>query len=308
MASPLTSTTCVGAAVLISSRPSSLDTTNARSVPKRANAFAMTSRYDASDTPMTWRRAPAGLVSGPRKLKIVRTPSSFRTGTTWRMAWWWRGANMKPKPTLSMHSPTAPGSSSMLAPSASSTSAEPHWLVAERLPCLAILQPAPAAMKAAVVDTLKVGLPPPVPAVSTRSPSASTLTASSLIVRARPAISATVSPLVRSAIRKAAVSASDALPDITSRSTREASSADRSLPPASRSIASVTTALGIEEVAQQRLAVAGEHRLGVELDALRGQLAVAQAHHGLTGAGRYLELGRQVRGDDERVVAAGHHG
>ena len=33
------------------------------------------------ETPITCRSAPAGLVSGPRKLKIVRTASSLRTGT-----------------------------------------------------------------------------------------------------------------------------------------------------------------------------------------------------------------------------------
>ena len=52
-----------------------------------------------SETPITWRVAPAGLVSGPRKLKTVRTASSLRTGTTCLIAWWWSGANMKPKPT-----------------------------------------------------------------------------------------------------------------------------------------------------------------------------------------------------------------
>ncbi len=57
----------------------------------------------------------------------------------------------------------------MRAPSASSTSAEPEGLVAERLPCLATAQPAPAAISAAVVETLKVRRPPPVPAVSSRS-------------------------------------------------------------------------------------------------------------------------------------------
>ena len=45
----------------------------------------------------------------------------------------------------------------MRAPSASSRSADPQRLVAERLPCLATRQPAPAATKAAVVETLKVG-------------------------------------------------------------------------------------------------------------------------------------------------------
>ena len=37
--------------------------------------------FPGSDTPITWLRAPAGFVSGPRKLKTVRTPSALRTGT-----------------------------------------------------------------------------------------------------------------------------------------------------------------------------------------------------------------------------------
>ena len=188
----LSSTTRVAPETLNSSRPSSLDTTSALRAPSSPRAAAIVPRYPGSDTPITWRVAPAGLVSGPRKLKIVRTPSSLRTGTTCFMAAWWRGANMNPKPSSRMQSATASGSRSMRAPSASSTSAEPHWLVAERLPCLATRQPAPAAMKAAVVETLNVGRPPPVPAVSTRSSSpASTLADSSRIVRASPAISCT---------------------------------------------------------------------------------------------------------------------
>ena len=47
--------------------------------------------------------APAGLVSGPRMLKMVRTPSSLRTGATFFMAGWWLGANMKPMPISAMH-------------------------------------------------------------------------------------------------------------------------------------------------------------------------------------------------------------
>ena len=112
---------------------------------------------------------PAGLVSGPRKLKIVRTASSLRTGTTKRVAPWCAGANMKPKPTSSMQRATASGARSIRTPSASSTSAEPDRPVAERLPCLATAQPAPAAISAAVVETLNVWRPPPVPAVSIRS-------------------------------------------------------------------------------------------------------------------------------------------
>src|SRR5512142_2127661 len=61
---------------------------------------------------------------------------------------------MNPKPTSSMQRATASGVRSMRAPSASSTSAEPDRPVAERLPCLATAQPAPAATRAAVVETL----------------------------------------------------------------------------------------------------------------------------------------------------------
>ncbi len=42
-------------------------------------------------------------------LKIVRTPSSWRTGTTKRVARWWAGANMKPKPASSMQRATPSG-------------------------------------------------------------------------------------------------------------------------------------------------------------------------------------------------------
>ena len=40
----------------------------------------------ASNTPISWRLAPAGLASGPSRLKTVRVPSSMRVGPTWRMA------------------------------------------------------------------------------------------------------------------------------------------------------------------------------------------------------------------------------
>ena len=76
---------------------------------------------------------------------------------------------MKPNPTCSMQAATPSGRRSMRAPSASSRSAEPDRPVAERLPCLATAQPAAAAISAAVVETLNVRRPPPVPAVSSRS-------------------------------------------------------------------------------------------------------------------------------------------
>src|SRR4051795_5838596 len=231
---------------------------------------------------------------------------------------------MKPKPASSMHRATAPGARSMRAPSASRTSALPDSPVAERLPCLARAQPAPAAIRAAVVETLNggrpppaprgmrpgvvetltVGRPPPVPAVSTRSwRSHGTGVARARIVLARPASSSTVSPFVRRAMRKAAICASDALPAMISASTADASSWARSWPDASASMARVRTSL-LKEVLQQQLAVMREHRLGVELDALGWELAVAQGHHDAAPAGRHLEAVRDACVvHDERVIA-----
>src|SRR3954453_1236784 len=305
MSSPFTSTTRVVPDVLISSRPSAEDTTSALRAPSRDSAPAIVSRNPGSETPMTWRVAPAGLVSGPRKLKMVRTASSLRTGTTKRVAPWWAGANMNPKPTSAMQRATASGLRSIRTPSASSTSADPLRPVAERLPCLATAQPWPAAISAAVVDTLKVGLPPPVPAVSIRSSRpASTGVANARIVVARPTSSSTVSPLVRSATRIPDVSTSEALPAMISASTAAVCSALRSWRDASASSAWVSTGLGIrQEVPQQLLAVRGEHGLGMELHADRRQGLVAHGHQHTAAVGGGLELGGQVVVHDERVIA-----
>src|SRR4051794_18573324 len=303
MSGPSTSTTRVVADVLISSSPSSLDTTSALTAPSRASAPAIVSRKRASETPISCRLAPAGLVSGPRKLKIVRTASSLRTGTTKRVAPWWAGANMNPKPTCSMQRATASGVRSMRTPSASSTSAEPERPVALRLPCLATAQPAPAAISAAVVETLNVGLPPPVPAVSTRSSRPGfTGVAKRRMVCASPSISSTVSPLVRSAISTPAVSTSEALPCMISASTSAVCSVVRSRRPASASIAFVMTGLG-KEVLQQPLAVGRENGLGMELDAEGRQLAVAHRHQHAAAARRGDQLVRELVVDHERVVA-----
>src|SRR4051812_18943964 len=221
---------------------------------------------------------------------------------------------MKPKPPCSMQRATASGSRSMRTPSASSTSADPLSPVALRLPCLATAQPAPAAISAAVVETLNVVRPPPVPAVSRRSSrSQRTGVASARIVEASPASSSTVSPFVRSAIRNAAIWVSDALPSMITRKTSAACSMGRSRRDASASIAFVRVGSTIpcvakphsEEVLQQLLAGVGQHRLGVELDALGRQLAVAHRHQDAAAPRAHLEAVRQrVLADDERVVAA----
>src|SRR3954453_19980298 len=64
--------------------------------------------------------------------------------------------------------------------------------------------------------------------------------------------------------------------------------------------------VSFEEVLEQPLPVGGEHRLGMELDAFGGELAVADAQGPAAAGGRGLESLRQRVGvDAERVVAAG---
>ena len=91
----------------------------------------------------------------------------------------------------------------MLTPSAVSTSAEPDFDDSARLPCLATGTPQPATTSALAVEMLK--LPeesPPVPQVSIVPGGASICTALARMIRAAPAISSTVSPRTRNAIRK----------------------------------------------------------------------------------------------------------
>jgi ribosomal protein S27AE len=88
-------------------------------------------------------------------LKMVRTPSSLRTGATFFMAGWWLGANMKPMP-VSDALAICSGVRLMLTPSASSTSALPDLLLTLRPPCLLTLAPAAAATNMEQVEMLKV--------------------------------------------------------------------------------------------------------------------------------------------------------
>jgi 2,4-dienoyl-CoA reductase-like NADH-dependent reductase (Old Yellow Enzyme family) len=60
----------------------------------------------------------------------------------------------------------------------------------------------------------------------------------------------------------------------------------------------------VKEVLEQVLAVVGQHRLGVELDALGRQAAMADAHEHAAAAGGGLEdVGQRLGVDHERVVA-----
>ena len=104
---------------------------------------------------------------------------------------------------------------------------------AARLPCLATGTPAPATTSAATVEMLNVPLrSPPVPQVSTTGTGGATGFANPSIVSASPSISSTVSPLVRSAIRRPPTCAGVASPDITTRIAAAASSRSREVPAA----------------------------------------------------------------------------
>ena len=151
--------------------------------------------------------------------------------------------------------------------------------------------------------------PPPVPAVSSRSSrSVGTCAASARIVRASPASSSTVSPLVRSAIRKPAIWVSETSPCMISASTSAACSALRSPPRGELVDRAGEDRVGHQprprKLRQQLLALVGEHRLGVELHALGRQLAVAQSHQHAAAARGLLQAVGQLGVDHQRVVAA----
>src|SRR5918997_2117560 len=220
---------------------------------------------------------------------MVLKGNSARTGTTWRIAGWWVRANMNPIPTSSMHRPTCSGPSPISAPSASRTSAEPAWLVAARLPCLAITTPAPRAANAAAVETLIVPLAsPPVPQVSTTPSGAFTFWAKRRMARAKPTISPTDSPFTRRAVSRAAVTAGLAVPSMISSSDRSASPAEIGSPSVAFLRVSRSKGLALQEVLEQLPAALRENALGVELDTLDGQFLVPDAHdHAVLGPAGY---------------------
>ena len=131
------------------------------------------------------------------------------------------------------------GLSSILMPSVSTTSADPHSEVTLRLPCLATRTPAPATANAVAVDMLNVPLTsPPVPQVSTSASRSVPLTSSApasvrndssgaaadRMASANPTISSTDSPFMFSATSSPAICASVASPRRISAITALASS------------------------------------------------------------------------------------
>src|SRR5439155_614015 len=108
-APPATSTTALSPSSASSSRPPAPCTTHARSTPRRTRTCATGSSQRRSNTPITWRRTPAGLASGPSRLKSVRTPSSPRGAAACRSAGWGAGAKRTAKPTVRRHAESAGG-------------------------------------------------------------------------------------------------------------------------------------------------------------------------------------------------------
>ncbi len=181
----------------ISSSPPAPCTTSARSTPSSASASATRSIASAEKTPITCDCAPAGFVSGPSKLKTVRTPICFRAGLACRVAVCAAGANKNPIFSSRIARPIVVSGKSIRTPSSSSTSADPLRDDAARFPCFATRAPAAEATIAAAVETLNASNPsPPVPHVSTIcsgsvSPSANTRAANFRITVANPVSSAT---------------------------------------------------------------------------------------------------------------------
>ena len=134
-------------------------------------------------------------------------------------------------PTRSRHRSACSAVTAIFTPKASSTSALPHWLVALRLPCLATVTPAAAATMADPVEMLNVfEKSPPVPQVSMAPGGAATGTAAARMARAKPRISSSLSPFIRSAVSRAASRAGDTSPAMTAAMTPSASAASSEPP------------------------------------------------------------------------------
>src|SRR5579863_1302354 len=205
-----------GPVVVSSSSPSEPWKTRAEH-PRPASTPAMTPPISGSNTPTAWAEGRAGLATGPRKLKTVGTPSSLRVGPAYRSAGWYNGANRNAAPMVSASSAVAAGGRSMTTPSASRTSAAPQAEEAARLPCLTIRAPAAAATIVPMVETLTVRAPsPPVPTRSVTSPVRWIGVACASMARARPVISATELPLIRSATPNPAICEGVAAPSMIS--------------------------------------------------------------------------------------------
>ncbi len=126
----------------------------AHSVPRLRSTSATGLTQRSSNTPTIWRFTRAGLQIGPSRLNMVRTPRSALTGAQALKAGWCIGAHRKPTPASRTARATVSTGTSILTPRAARTSEAPESEETERLPCFATFRPAPAATKAAQVETL----------------------------------------------------------------------------------------------------------------------------------------------------------
>ena len=156
--------------VVSSSSPSSPRKTQA-STSRAASTPAITGATRGSAHPTARACAWAGLVSGPSMLNVVPMPSSLRAGPAKRRAGWNVLAKQNVMPASSATSATRSAGRSSRMPSTRSTSADPDWELADTLPCLTTLAPAPAATIAAIVEMLTdIERSPPVPTTSSSRP------------------------------------------------------------------------------------------------------------------------------------------
>src|SRR5689334_16581107 len=127
------------------------------------------------------------------------------------------------------------GVRSRRAPSASSTSAEPHFDVKDRLPCFTTGKPHAAATTAAAVDTLiDPEKSPPVPQLSANKyVGEGNGRAAPRSARAAPISSSEVSPLMRNATNAAAINGSGSDPSTMRLKRSRADSRSRSSPSSS---------------------------------------------------------------------------
>src|SRR5690348_3629995 len=245
-------------------------------------------------------------------LNTLRIASSLRGTPAKRNEGWKTGAKRNPMPAPSMQRATPSGCRSIFTPSFSSTSADPHSDDAALLPCLATRTPHAAATMAASVEMLKVASPsPPVPHVSRSAPSTSIGVATARAVRAKPVSSSAVSPFIRSATMKPAICDGVASPRMITSNADAASPSVRFSQRTSLAIASITSGVHLrgaaDEVAEDLLALLRQHRLGMELHAVRRVLGVTEAHDdAVMRPGGDDELGRDARAlDDQGVVPGG---
>src|SRR5262249_22381362 len=214
---------------------------------------------------------------------------------------------MKPMPVVAIDRATCSGVNMMFVPSASRTSALPDFDDTERPPCFATRAPAAAATNIDAVEILNVcDASPPVPTMSTSLSRSGTSTriANSRITWAAAAISPIVSFLTRRPTVSAAIITGETSPLMILRMIESISS-----PKISRcSIVRCSASWGVmgmdgllarsvlrgagEEILEQRVAVLGEDRFGVELHAFDRELAVPHTHHfAVVGSRCHLERG-----------------